>query len=133
MSPFAKRGRNSGTVPRPASYCTEIKATPAGVGTTIWIRRHGTVAIVGAATPREGNARMGLDQWPLVLAGPMVRRVEPGLVAVWVALKESRAVRLTVFQGTTDTGSGDGVFTGGTAVATGDSVTMRVGDNVHVA
>jgi hypothetical protein len=76
---------------------------------------------------------MGVDQWPLVLAGPMVRRVEPGLVAVWVALKESKAVRLTVFQGTTDTGSGDGVFTGGTPVATGDSVTMRVGDHVHVA
>ena len=76
---------------------------------------------------------MGVEQWPLVLAGPIVRRVEPGVVAVWVALHDPRAVRVSVFQGTTDTGSGDGVFTGGTAVATGDSNTMRVGENLHVA
>src|SRR5262249_33882351 len=30
-------------------------------------------------------------------------------------------------------GTGDGVFTGGTAVATGDSQTMRIGENLHVA
>jgi hypothetical protein len=76
---------------------------------------------------------MGVEQWPLVLAGPMVRRVEPGVVAVWVALKEPRAVRLSVFQGPTDTGTGDGPFTGGTTVATGDSTTLRVGDHLHVA
>jgi len=76
---------------------------------------------------------MGVEHWPLVLAGPMVRRVEPGVVAVWIALRDPRAVRLSVFQGTTDAGTGDGVFTGGTAVATGDSQTMRVGENLHVA
>ena len=52
------------------------------------------------------------NQWPLVLAGPIVRRVEPGRVSVWVALKEPRSVRLTVFPAPVDTGSGTGVFAG---------------------
>ncbi|HEX3249217.1 MAG TPA: hypothetical protein VHS05_07300 [Pyrinomonadaceae bacterium] len=34
---------------------------------------------------------------PLILAGPMVRRVEPTSVSVWLALREARNVRLHVF------------------------------------
>ena len=77
-------------------------------------------------------AHVALDACPLVLAGPMVRRVEPGLVAIWVALKEARRVRVSVFEAPTQTGSGTGVFTGGTPVITGDAATVRVGERLHV-
>ena len=35
----------------------------------------------------------------ILLAGPIVRRVEPRLAAVWVALNQPRAVRLVVYDG----------------------------------
>ena len=37
-----------------------------------------------------------LDQLPLILAGPILRRVAPDQVAVWVALRKPRLVRLEV-------------------------------------
>jgi len=39
-----------------------------------------------------------IDKLPLILAGPILRRVEPDAVTVWVALKERRAVSLTVWE-----------------------------------
>lgn len=36
---------------------------------------------------------------PLLLAGPLLRRVDPGLVAVQVALSEQAEIRLTVYEG----------------------------------
>ncbi|NJM69577.1 MAG: hypothetical protein HC862_04750 [Scytonema sp. RU_4_4] len=41
--------------------------------------------------------RERINQLPLVLAGPILRRTEPNSVTVWVALKESRTVTLEVF------------------------------------
>jgi hypothetical protein len=38
--------------------------------------------------------------WPLVLAGPMPRRVEPGAVSVFVACRRPRTVRLSIYRGT---------------------------------
>lgn len=38
-----------------------------------------------------------LNSIPLVLAGPILRRVEEDIVAVWLALKEARTITLTVF------------------------------------
>ena len=38
-------------------------------------------------------------QLPLLLAGPILRRVDPGLVAVQVVLSEAADVRLTVYEG----------------------------------
>ncbi|HKV33499.1 MAG TPA: hypothetical protein VJP89_04245 [Pyrinomonadaceae bacterium] len=38
-----------------------------------------------------------INDLPLILAGPMVRRVEPTSVSVWLALREPRDVRLQVF------------------------------------
>ncbi|MEB3218325.1 MAG: hypothetical protein VKN72_19120 [Nostocales cyanobacterium 94392] len=38
-----------------------------------------------------------LDRLPLILAGPILRRTEPDAVTVWVALKASRHVTLTIF------------------------------------
>jgi hypothetical protein len=40
---------------------------------------------------------------PLILAGLMLRRTEPGAVTVWLALKESRMVTLRI-----DTGNAEG-------------------------
>ena len=74
-----------------------------------------------------------VDQWPLVLAGPIVRRVEPGNASVWVALKESRAVRLTVHLAPVDTGAGTGVFADANPLLSGETTTVRVGERLHVA
>ncbi|MEM7716050.1 MAG: hypothetical protein AAF349_21175, partial [Cyanobacteria bacterium P01_A01_bin.68] len=41
--------------------------------------------------------RERIDEIPLVLAGPILRRTEPDSVTVWVALKASRHVTLTIF------------------------------------
>ena len=64
-----------------------------------------------------------LSALPVVLAGPILRRVEPGEVTVWVALKESHTVTLDVFEGT-----------GGarTKVATGNRATVQLGTSLHV-
>ena len=40
-----------------------------------------------------------LDQLPLILSGPMLRRVEPGSVSVFIALKFARRVTLSVRAG----------------------------------
>ena len=40
--------------------------------------------------------RLRLNKIPLILAGPMVRRVEPTSVSVWLALREACVVRLQV-------------------------------------
>ncbi|BAY81813.1 hypothetical protein NIES267_12900 [Calothrix parasitica NIES-267] len=41
--------------------------------------------------------RERIDELPLVIAGPILRRTEPDSVTVWVALKASRHVTLTIF------------------------------------
>ena len=58
--------------------------------------------------------------WPLLLAGPILRRVEPTGVSVFMALKHAREVALTVFDG-------------GTTVAQGTAATLAVGQYLHVA
>src|SRR3979409_64300 len=35
---------------------------------------------------------------PMILAGPILRRVEPGLVSVWVALSKACSVQLSLFE-----------------------------------
>ena len=67
----------------------------------------------------SGGMTVGVQQWPLILAGPIVRRVEPGLVAVWVALKAARAVRLSVWQGATTAGAAQGLFAGPAPLVSG--------------
>jgi hypothetical protein len=74
-----------------------------------------------------------VEQWPLLLAGPIVRRVEPGRASVWVALKEARAVRLTVYAAPVDTGPGTGMLAGPAPILSGDAVTIRIGERLHVA
>ncbi len=47
-----------------------------------------------------------LEVWPLLLCGPILRRVTPTAVSVFVALKHERTVALTVFDGTTKVAEG---------------------------
>jgi hypothetical protein len=74
-----------------------------------------------------------MEDWPLLLAGPIVRRVEPTLASVWVALKEPRAVRLSIFDAPVDTGPGDTVFGDPSPLMVGHARTLRVGENLHIA
>jgi len=80
--------------------------------------------------------------WPLLLAGPMVRRVEPKLVAVWVALKQPCTVELTLWNGKIQGKSPAGELfvvddsdptTEATPLATQTTSSMRVGQNLHLA
>ncbi len=61
-----------------------------------------------------------INQLPLVLAGPILRRCEPNAVTVWVALKESRTVTLQIFD------------TNQKILLIGSKKTIRLGINLHV-
>ena len=54
-------------------------------------------------------------------AGPILRRVEPRLVTVWVALDRPCKLLLSVFPGP-----------GQAAVATGAATTLRLGEKLHI-
>ncbi|HEV3012105.1 MAG TPA: hypothetical protein VG499_02425, partial [Actinomycetota bacterium] len=73
-------------------------------------------------TPPPGP---GPTSWPLVLAGPMPRRVEPEAVSVFVACSRPRAVRLSIYQGT----RADPERLAGTA----EAGTVPLGASLHVA
>jgi hypothetical protein len=72
---------------------------------------------------------------PFLLAGPIVRRVEPRLVSVWVATSEACGVGLKVWPGpvTAGPGTGGAVFTAGGETASGARETVRVGAGLHIA
>lgn len=65
---------------------------------------------------------------PLVLAGPIVRRVEPTLVAVWLALRDEATVTLKLWEGRVTAGSGNVYLTADPAAKT-----VRIGDGLHIA
>ncbi len=65
-----------------------------------------------------------INDLPLILAGPILRRVEPGAVTVWVALKERKAVTLKVYE------SNQG--NPGNARLEGARTTVQLGTNLHV-
>lgn len=64
---------------------------------------------------------------PLLLAGPVVRRVEARLVSVWVATSQPRTVKLDIWQGTVSAGTGE------PPAASGTRETLRIGAALHVA
>jgi hypothetical protein len=72
---------------------------------------------------------------PFLLTGPIVRRVEPRLVSVWVVTREPATVRLRVWFGPMSAGTGTGgpVFAAPGTVAEGQRSTVRVGAKAHVA
>ena len=65
---------------------------------------------------------------PLVLAGPILRRVEPNLVAVWIALSRAASVSLTLWEGRTRAGAVDHLLRSDPATPT-----LRCGEQLHVA
>lgn len=64
---------------------------------------------------------------PLLLAGPIVRRVEPTLASVWVALSEPATVTLRIWEGRVSSGSGNVLN------VSDPTPTLRVGDKLHIA
>lgn len=70
---------------------------------------------------------------PLVLAGPILRRVEPALVSVWVALSQARTVELGLWNGAVTADSASGFFGNGTAAHTASASTIRIGEKLHLA
>lgn len=67
---------------------------------------------------------------PLILAGPILRRVEPALVSVWVALREQCTVKLSLWEGG-QVKSGER-----TPLRSGPDPampTVRVGNQLHLA
>jgi hypothetical protein len=65
---------------------------------------------------------------PLVLAGPILRRVEPNLVAVWIALSRAATITLTLYEGRIKAGAADHLVRSDPATPT-----LRFGDQLHVA
>jgi hypothetical protein len=67
---------------------------------------------------------------PLILAGPILRRVEPNLVSVWVALSAACTVKLSLWENqikASDAKTDTVWFRSPTGVRT-----LRVGDNLHI-
>jgi len=74
------------------------------------------------------------EQYPLMLAGPILRRTEPRSVSVWLALGKPAKVNLSIWQNFVDTGFAAGVFTGPDPLHTTKQPTdtIRLGENLHV-
>lgn len=62
---------------------------------------------------------------PLILAGPILRRVEPALVSVWLALRESASVTLSLWDGLPTPAKPS--FT-----SSPPAPTLRLGDKLHL-
>jgi hypothetical protein len=71
---------------------------------------------------------------PFLLAGPILRRVEPTSVSVWVAVSEESSVDLQLFHGIESDTSASPLFT---AVASpaflATAPTLRIGKQLHIA
>lgn len=72
---------------------------------------------------------------PLILAGPIVRRIEPRSCSVWIALRDTAAeVRLMVWKGLQVAGSAAGqVASGNAPVASATAATRQFGGKLHIA
>lgn len=77
---------------------------------------------------------------PLILAGPILRRVEPTLVSVWIALSKPMHVQIHLWNDLVkgDEGAADTLFhTNTSRISPIDdldtTLTTRVGDNLHIA
>jgi hypothetical protein len=68
---------------------------------------------------------------PVMLAGPLLRRVEPNLVSVWIALKEpASSVKLSLWEGGEIQAGNANVFASGPDPA---AQTLRIGQQLHLA
>ena len=74
-----------------------------------------------------------VTKFETILAGPILRRIEPSLVSVWLALSVPRSVQLGLWSGEMATGSGTDFF--GLPDALHQSTTkpsIRIGDKLHL-
>jgi hypothetical protein len=75
-----------------------------------------------------------MPELPLVLAGPVVRRVTPRSCSFWVALSHAATVTAAVWPGTQSAGGTAGTVASGDAPAgSGTAQTRRFGQRLHVA
>ena len=65
---------------------------------------------------------------PHMLAGPLLRRVEPNLVSVWLALSKSATVKIRLWEGQV-TPAASNVLTSGPDPA---AQSIRIGDRLHI-
>jgi hypothetical protein len=91
---------------------------------------HGTSTHRAArAQPTRSDSEMTIDtnasDWPLILVGPMVRRVEADAVSVFVVCKHPRTVRLSIYEGTNPVAA--------RLVHEHDDHTVELGRFLHVA
>ncbi|MBE9225288.1 hypothetical protein IQ264_07560 [Phormidium sp. LEGE 05292] len=63
-----------------------------------------------------------INNLPLVLAGPILRRTEPNTVTVWIALKEKRSVTLKIFAASSPN----------QALLIGSHETVQLGQHLHI-
>lgn len=71
---------------------------------------------------------------PLILAGPIVRRVTARSVSIWIAVSASATVTLAIWDKVVATGSGDGLFVPvDPPLHSVSRTTIRVGEKLHVA
>jgi hypothetical protein len=71
---------------------------------------------------------------PLVLAGPILRRVEPQLCTVWVALRESADVTIIIFDGAQFASATPGhVASNDPPIGVHSRKTLKFGEHLHVA
>lgn len=70
---------------------------------------------------------------PLILAGPILRRVDATTCAVWMALSRPAELELKVWQGQQMAGAVGAVMSNDAPVATGKAKTRAIGRNLHVA
>jgi hypothetical protein len=66
---------------------------------------------------------------PLLLVGPILRRVETTLATVWIALSEAATVRLLVWEGSVEAGAGGQPFI---VSSHQGEMTWRIGDKLHL-
>ena len=66
---------------------------------------------------------------PLLLCGPILRRVEPTLVSVWVALRDPGTVAIRLWEGLVSSGAGNMLISSEPQ----GTPTLRVGPRLHIA
>ncbi len=70
---------------------------------------------------------------PLILAGPILRRVDAEVCSVWIALKRAATVEMRVWAGTQLSSGAGTVVSGDAALGSGQAQTRRFGANLHIA
>ncbi|MCB0629567.1 MAG: hypothetical protein R2824_19710 [Saprospiraceae bacterium] len=76
-----------------------------------------------SSTPKD------INNLPPIIGGPIVRRIEPNLVAIWVATKEAATIELSIWQGFLEQDLVDSA----PIIQSVSQDTVRIGKYLHVA